>query len=94
MASNNKAFVRDIKKFLKRNSMILIALFILIVALSIFTNTFLTKDNLLSVVRQCSVEAVLAFGMALVLIIGCIDLSVSSVVALSGCICVYLIEIS
>lgn len=36
----------------------------------------------------------MAFGMALVLIIGCIDLSVSSVVALSGCICVYLIEIS
>lgn len=94
MASNNKAFVRDVKKFLKRNSMILVALFILVVALSIFTNTFLTKDNLLSVVRQCSVEAVLAFGMALVLIIGCIDLSVSSVVALSGCICVYLIEIS
>ena len=93
MASNNKAFVRDVKKFLKRNSMILVALFILVVALSIFTNTFLTKDNLLSVVRQCSVEAVLAFGMALVLIIGCIDLSVSSVVALSGCICVYLIEI-
>lgn len=94
MASNNKAFVRDVKKFLKRNSMILMALFILVVALSIFTNTFLTKDNLLSVVRQCSVEAVLAFGMAMVLIIGCIDLSVSSVVALSGCICVYLIEIS
>lgn len=86
--------MRDVKKFLKRNSMILVALFILVVALSIFTNTFLTKDNLLSVVRQCSVEAVLAFGMALVLIIGCIDLSVSSVVALSGCICVYLIEIS
>ena len=55
MASNNKAFVRDVKKFLKRNSMILVALFILVVALSIFTNTFLTKDNLLSVVRQCSV---------------------------------------
>ena len=94
MASNNKAFVRDVKKFLKRNSMILVALFILVVALSIFTNTFLTKDNLLSVVRQCSVEAVLAFGMALVLLIVCIDLAVSSVVALSGCICVYLIEIS
>lgn len=47
MASNNKAFVRDVKKFLKRNSMILVALFILVVALSIFTNTFLTKDNLL-----------------------------------------------
>lgn len=45
MASNNKAFVRDVKKFLKRNSMILVALFILVVALSIFTNTFLTKDN-------------------------------------------------
>lgn len=64
----------------------------IILALSIFTTTFLTTDNILSVMRQISVDSVLAFGMALVLIIGCIDLSVGSVLALSGCVCVTLIE--
>lgn len=83
---------RSLEKFLKRNSMILVALFLIILALSIFTTTFLTTDNILSVTRQISVDSVLAFGMALVLIIGCIDLSVGSVLALSGCVCVTLIE--
>ena len=92
MLPNGNVLVKGIKKFFKRNSMILVALIMLMLVLSIFTKTFLTRDNLLSVVRQCSVDAVLAFGMALVLIIGCIDLSVSSVLALSGCICVFMIE--
>ena len=83
---------RSLEKFLKRNSMILVALFLIILALAIFTTTFLTTDNILSVMRQISVDSVLAFGMALVLIIGCIDLSVGSVLALSGCVCVTLIE--
>lgn len=92
-ASNNIiSGKRSLEKFLKRNSMILVALFLIILALSIFTTTFLTTDNILSVMRQISVDSVLAFGMALVLIIGCIDLSVGSVLALSGCVCVTLIE--
>ena len=89
---NNNVMMQSVRKFLKRNSMILIALFILVLALTIFTDTFMTKDNLLSVIRQISVDSVLAFGMAMVLIIGCIDLSVSSMLALSGCVCVYMIE--
>lgn len=92
-ASNNIiSGKRSLEKFFKRNSMILVALFLIILALSIFTTTFLTTDNILSVMRQISVDSVLAFGMALVLIIGCIDLSVGSVLALSGCVCVTLIE--
>lgn len=86
------AIYHGIQKFLKRNSMILIALALLVLALSVFTDTFLTTDNILSVIRQISVDSVLAFGMAMVLIIGGIDLSVSSVLALSGCVCVSLIE--
>lgn len=84
--------LKGIQKFLKRNSMILTALLLLVLALSLFTDTFLTVDNILSVMRQISIDAVLAFGMALVLIIGCIDLSVGSVLALSGCLCVAMIE--
>lgn len=84
---------KGIEKFFKRNFMILIALFMIVAVLAIFTDTFLTKDNILSITRQVSVDAVLAFGMALVLIIGCIDLSVGSVLALSGCLCVYFIDL-
>ncbi len=83
---------KSLKKFLKRNSMILTALLLLVLVLAIFTDTFLTTNNILSVMRQISVDAVLAFGMAMVLIIGGIDLSVGSVLALSGCICVTLIN--
>lgn len=81
-----------VEKFLRRNFMILIALLLIVLALTITTDTFLTKDNILSVMRQISVDSVLAFGMAGVLIIGCIDLSVGSVLALSGCVCVSMIE--
>lgn len=91
--SNKNIINHSLQKFLKRNIMILVALLLLVLALSIFTDTFLTADNILSVVRQISVDSVLAFGMAMVLIIGCIDLSVSSVLALSGCVCVFLIEL-
>ena len=78
---------KSLKKFLKRNSMILTALLLLVLVLAIFTDTFLTTNNILSVMRQISVDAVLAFGMAMVLIIGGIDLSGGSVLALRGCIC-------
>ncbi len=90
--TDNSSIIKSLQKFLKRNFMILAALFLIVLALSVFTDTFLTTDNLLSVMRQISVDAVLAFGMGMVLIIGCIDLSVGSVLALSGCVCVSMIE--
>ena len=45
---------------------------------------FLTADNLLDLAQQISVNAILAFGMTLVILIGGIDLSVGAVVALIG----------
>jgi ribose/xylose/arabinose/galactoside ABC-type transport system permease subunit len=52
--------------------------------LSFATKTFLTPKNLINVVRQVSVNGIIAVGMMLVLLTGGIDLSVGSVVALSG----------
>jgi ribose transport system permease protein len=72
--------------------MILLALFLIVVALSIFTDTFFTSSNMLSVMRQISINTILALGMGLVLIIGGIDLSVGSVMALSGCLCVMMVN--
>lgn len=48
------------------------------------TPHFLTVSNLLNVLEQTSINAIVAVGMTFVIISGGIDLSVGSVVALSG----------
>jgi ribose transport system permease protein len=45
---------------------------------------FLTTGNLIDLVQQISVNAILAFGMTLVILIGGIDLSVGALLALVG----------
>ncbi|MGL5437123.1 MAG: ABC transporter permease [Lachnospiraceae bacterium] len=70
--------------WLKRNLAAMIALMFLCVVLSVMTETFLVKNNLLSVLRQVCVNCFIAFGITCVLICGGIDLSVGSVVAAAG----------
>jgi ribose transport system permease protein len=50
----------------------------------ILTPYFLTVANLLNVAEQTSINAVVAIGMTIVILSGGIDLSVGSIVALSG----------
>jgi ribose transport system permease protein len=66
------------------------ALIVLAVALGISSDTFLTLRNLLNVLDQVTVIGVMAIGMTLVILIGGIDLSVGSVLALSGMVMGYL----
>ncbi len=49
---------------------------------------FVTMSNLLDLAQQISINAILAFGMTLVIMIGGIDLSVGAVVALAGTVAV------
>lgn len=70
-------------KFLETYMLIIIVLG-LGLALSILTNSFMTSTNLLNVCRQISINGVLAIGMTVVCLTGGIDLSVGSIVALSG----------
>lgn len=78
--------------FMQRNMGILIGLIVLSVFLSVFTDTFLTGKNLISVLRQICVNTLIAFGMTFVLIIGGIDLTVGSVVGACGVAVVILIN--
>lgn len=71
------------KKVLETYSLILIVL-ALFIALSINSPVFLTQTNLLNVLRQISINGILAIGMTFVIITGGIDLSVGSVVAFCG----------
>nr|WP_238988891.1 ribose ABC transporter permease [Calorimonas adulescens] len=61
-----------------------IGLIILCVALSILSPRFLTAPNILNVLRQTSLNAVIAIGMTFVILTGGIDLSVGSVLAFSS----------
>lgn len=56
-----------------------------IVATIAAPDTFLTINNISNLLRQVSIVGVVSVGMTLVLIIGGIDLSVTSVMALSAC---------
>jgi ribose/xylose/arabinose/galactoside ABC-type transport system permease subunit len=62
----------------------LFVLFALSFSLWILTPYFLTVSNLLNIAEQTSIVAVIAVGMTLVIITAGIDLSVGSVLALSG----------
>ena len=63
---------------------ILIALAALCVVLSLVSENFLTSRNIINVLRQTSINGILAIGMTFVILTRGIDLSVGSVVALAG----------
>src|ERR1700733_9571991 len=68
-----------------RSEFTLSILIVLIFAIGpLFTQHFFTFDNLFNLSRQGSYLAIVAIGMALVLIIGGIDLSVGAVMQLVG----------
>ncbi|MDB6178415.1 ABC transporter permease [Paracoccus sp. Z330] len=63
---------------------ILIALVVLCLVLAIVSDNFLSSRNIINVLRQTSINGILAIGMTFVILTRGIDLSVGSVVALSG----------
>ena len=68
------------------------ALILLSAVLAFATDKYLTTSNMLSILRQVSANAIIAFGMTYVLICGSIDLSVGSVCAFSGCMMDFLLR--
>lgn len=61
-----------------------VALLFLIVVVSFLNPNFFTVDNILNILRQTSINAIIAVGMTLVILTAGIDLSVGSVLALCG----------
>jgi ribose transport system permease protein len=70
----------------------LIALALMIVVLGLTSEKFLSMDNGLNVLRQISINLCLSLGMTLVILSGGIDLSVGSVLALSGAVAAWLLK--
>jgi ribose transport system permease protein len=71
-------------KFNLRDAGTLIGLLIIVVTFSFLSPVFWTLPNLLNILQQSSINAIIALGMTLVIISGGIDLSVGPTAALSA----------
>ncbi|MGF7437212.1 ABC transporter permease [Lentilactobacillus senioris] len=69
----------------------LVALLVLVIIVSILNTSFLTVSNIMNLLQQVSINALIAFGMQFVIMTGGIDLSVGAILALSGAIAAKLI---
>ena len=80
-------FKNGVVKYFKDNIGIIIALLAMFIFLTVFPttrSTFLTPKNMFNILRQNASNLFLATGMTMVIILGGIDLSVGSGIALSG----------
>jgi ribose/xylose/arabinose/galactoside ABC-type transport system permease subunit len=68
-----------------RAAILEVILVALCAVLAVAAPRFLTVDNLLNVLRNVSMQGLIALGMTMVIIAGEIDLSVGSMVAFAGC---------
>jgi len=71
----------------------LVALVVLLIVFSILSPAFLTAGNLTILLKHVAINAIMAVGMTFVILSGGIDLSVGSVLALSGMVLGYLGDI-
>lgn len=79
-------FGQSVVSTVKMNFGILMGLVILCAGLTIMTDKFATVTNFFNVVRQITINLYLACGMTFVILLGGIDLSVGSVIAVTGCV--------
>ena len=73
---------RQSSAFLPSAGLLLVSAFMVV-----FTEHFLSLDNLLNIALQSSINGIIAAGMTAAILTGGIDLSVGAVVALSGTLC-------
>ena len=84
--SNKKSILLNnpVVNIFRGNIGIVMVLIIMSVIISFATDKFLSGTNIISVLRQISINTFIALGMTLIIILGHIDLSVGAIVAMSG----------
>ena len=80
----------DIKELLVKYKS-LVGLVLLVAVVSILSPSFLSSKNIFNILRQTSINAIIAAGMTFVILTGGIDLSVGSILAISGAVCASLL---
>jgi len=78
--SKNQTSAKD----LLAKSQSLIALLLMVIAMSVLSDSFLTPENGWNILRQISVNLCLSIGMTLIILSGGIDLSVGAILAFAG----------
>ncbi|WP_156286109.1 ABC transporter permease subunit [Oceanivirga salmonicida] len=81
----------NLKEKMKKNKPFL-GLILFAIIISIINPRFSSTINILNIFRQTSINAIIAVGMTLVILTGGIDLSVGSILALTGAICSLMIK--
>ncbi|ALS77627.1 ABC transporter permease subunit [Planococcus kocurii] len=76
LKTNHQSIIQKVAPF--------IGLILIMVIITILNPDFLSVSNLMNVLRQVSINALIAFGMTFVILTGGIDLSVGSTLALTG----------
>lgn len=82
--AGQKPRVKTLGGIAGRESGVLIVLLVVFGALTLASEDFLTANNLANLARQVSIYGILAIGQLMVILIGGIDLSVGSILGLSG----------
>ena len=65
---------------------LVVILAVLVVALSISTQNFLSASNAIAILRQCSLLLIVGVGMTMLLISGEVDISVGASMGFTGCV--------
>lgn len=73
----------NIREFLQKYGLI-ISFLLLCLALTLLSDRFLTVDNMVNVLRQSTINGIIAVGMTFVILTAGIDLSVGSILAFSS----------
>ena len=92
--AKNTGAVAGFKKFFSGYSVIVVTIIIFILASIVQGTNFLSAANLINVLRNNAVLGVLALGMAFVIIVGEIDLSVGSELVAVGSICLGVLNVT
>jgi ribose/xylose/arabinose/galactoside ABC-type transport system permease subunit len=81
--ANSSSLARQVGTYLGRNGLI-VGFILIVIILSVSSPAFMKLSNLINIIRQVSVNGILAVGETFVILLGGIDLSVGSGVALAG----------
>ena len=87
----NAKTTNPVLAYFKRNLGTIIGLVLLSALFGIFTENFLTPSNILTMLQNNAVNAIICCGMLLAIMMGQIDISVGSIVGLTAMVAAYLI---
>ncbi|MFQ6161203.1 ABC transporter permease [Sinorhizobium meliloti] len=82
--TQNTAAKAALVRALKQYGGIFLSLVMLCIVFSFFNTRFMTVVNFMNILQQVAVVAIAAFGMTWVILLGEIDLSVGSIIAVAG----------